>query len=155
MSGAMIFDEQQKFDARFGAALYAVMGAVAVIVLARGGESAGPALWSLAPGFLIIFVLFQLMTMSTRVDDDGVAIETLFFLKRRIGFSEIASAEATTYRPLRDFGGWGYRLGPGGKAFNMRGDRGVRLVLKNGDRVLIGSQQADELAALTAPRLTK
>lgn len=58
----------------------------------------------------------------------------------------IASAEVRQYRPLRDYGGWGIRLGPAGTAWNAHGDQGVQLVLTSGKRVLIGSQQADELA---------
>jgi hypothetical protein len=35
-------------------------------------------------------------------------------------------------------------------AYNVRGDRGVQLVLRDGRRVLIGSQRADELAKAIA-----
>lgn len=43
--------------------------------------------------------------------------------------------------------GWGENV-----ALNARGDRGVRLMLTDGRRVLVGSQRAEELAAaLAAP----
>ena len=33
-------------------------------------------------------------------------------------------------------------------AYNVSGDRGVELTLKDGRRVMLGSQRADELAAV-------
>jgi TATA-box binding protein (TBP) (component of TFIID and TFIIIB) len=33
-----------------------------------------------------------------------------------------------------------------GKAYNVSGNKGVQLVFKNGKKLLIGSQKADELA---------
>jgi hypothetical protein len=40
------------------------------------------------------------------------------------------------------------RYGPEGKAFNVSGDRGVLLELKNGEKILIGSHQPEQLASL-------
>jgi hypothetical protein len=64
-----------------------------------------------------------------------------------IPFSDIETAEARTYRPLLEYGGWGIRYGLKGKAYNASGKRGVQLRLKNGKRILLGSQDADALAA--------
>jgi hypothetical protein len=69
---------------------------------------------------------------------------------RRIGLDEIKRAEARTYHPVREYGGWGIRGGwkKGiGKAYNVYGNRGLQLELTNGEKVLFGSQKADELAA--------
>jgi hypothetical protein len=51
-----------------------------------------------------------------------------------------------TYRPIRDYGGWGIRYGRGGKAYNVSGNRGVMLELSDGQKLLIGSQRPEELA---------
>jgi hypothetical protein len=48
---------------------------------------------------------------------------------------------------LLEYGGWGVRCGRGGSVFNVSGNRGVQLEFTDGRRLLIGSQQADELAA--------
>jgi hypothetical protein len=51
------------------------------------------------------------------------------------------------YRPIADHGGWGIRSGRDGeRALTARGNRGVRLVLADGTRLLIGSQRPEELA---------
>ena len=53
--------------------------------------------------------------------------------------------EVRTYRPIREYGGYGIRYSSKGKAYNVSGDRGVQIELLNGERLLIGSQRADEL----------
>jgi hypothetical protein len=65
----------------------------------------------------------------------------------RIPLARIKTAEARTYRPLLEYGGWGIRYGLGGKAYNVGGNRGVQLKLENGKRILFGSHEADALAA--------
>jgi hypothetical protein len=69
-------------------------------------------------------------------------------------WEDILSAEAITYLPLRDYGGWGIRFGPKGKAYNVCGNRGVQLTFTNGSRLMIGSQRAEELAAAITGRVT-
>jgi len=61
-------------------------------------------------------------------------------------FNEIATADAVTYHPIREFGGWGIRFGwRGGMAYNVQGDRGVRIIENNGKKFLLGSRHAEEL----------
>ena len=51
------------------------------------------------------------------------------------------------YRPIREYGGWGIRGFGKRRALNMRGDRGVLLIRKDGSTMLIGSQKPRELLA--------
>ena len=80
------------------------------------------------------------------VCNDGIYIRFSPFHRtfRRIAFTEIKQCEVQTYRPIRDYGGWGIRVRCKGKAYNVSGDRGVQIELINGDQLLIGSQQAEE-----------
>ncbi|MFX1355554.1 MAG: hypothetical protein ACFFGP_16490, partial [Promethearchaeota archaeon] len=70
--------------------------------------------------------------------------------RKTIPMEKILRAEAVTYRPLRDYGGWGIRCGAKGTAYTMSGHRGVRLEVAEGTDILIGSQQPDQLAATIA-----
>ena len=63
---------------------------------------------------------------------------------RRIAFTEIKQCKVRTYHPIREYGGWGIRVRYQGKAYNVSGDRGVQVELLNGNRLLIGSQRAEE-----------
>ena len=140
----MVFSEQQGFSRIIINGLF-VLVVLLFLALAWQSQTQG-----LLVGAALVAVLWALMLaakMTTQVDDDGITIRTLFFINRRISYDEIVTAQSVVYKPLRDFGGWGYRIGPGGKAYNMSGNLGVRLVLMRERRVLIGSQKPDDLAA--------
>jgi hypothetical protein len=84
------------------------------------------------------------------VYDDHIHIQHISLIRRDIAMSDIQSAEAIKYNPIRDYGGWGYRrlLGKNSVAYNVSGNEGVRLTLRGaGHDILIGSQHAAELAS--------
>lgn len=107
----------------------------------------GPVFILLGAGILWLMWAAHLVT---EVRDDGVYIRFLPFHRdfQSFRWEEIAALEACTYRPILDYGGWGIRFGSGGKAYNVSGNRGVRLDLAAGrpKHVLIGSQRPEELA---------
>jgi hypothetical protein len=80
------------------------------------------------------------------VDDQGVTLRYAPLSGRRIRFDEIERCEAVDYQPLRQYGGWGVRGLGSNRAYNVSGSQGVRLHLRSGDLVLIGSQRAHDLA---------
>ena len=108
------------------------------------------------PGVLALIVLITLLLallmyfarLKVRVTDHELRIVFVPFLSRRIPLNEIENSEAITYA-WADSGGWGvhYSFTGYGWAYNVSGHRGVAIRLKNGKRLLIGSQRADELAS--------
>jgi hypothetical protein len=112
--------------------------------------------WALALivalGAVAIPLVTAFMRLVVEVEAPVLRIRLWPFPARTIPLSEIAEAKAETYRPLREFGGWGLRFARGGKrAYSMRGNRGVRLRLRDGRVVMVGSQRAEELEAALAP----
>ena len=95
-------------------------------------------------------VFFLLLRLEVEVTPSAVLIRYAPLFTREIGRNEIAGVEALTYGPLREFGGWGIRGWGGRVAYNVRGNQGVELTLRDGRRVLIGTQRAAELAAAIA-----
>lgn len=95
----------------------------------------------------LIGFLFFFGELCVEVRDDGLYAR-MFPLTRqhRFPWSDIRNCEARVYRPLVEYGGWGVRYGRGGKAYNVSGNRGVQLEFRNGKRLLIGSQKAEQLA---------
>ena len=91
--------------------------------------------------------LFFFGRLVTEVRDDGIYICFFPFhwTFRKIAFTEVKQYEVRTYRPIREYGGWGIRYGCKGKAYNVSGDRGVQIELLNGKRLLLGSQRPEEL----------
>jgi hypothetical protein len=88
------------------------------------------------------------MRLVTEVRADALRVQFRWLWRPRIiPFAEIQSYHAVTYNPLREYGGWGIRYGGAGDmAYNVSGDRGVRLEFTNGGRLLVGSQRPEELA---------
>lgn len=149
------FEEKQHFAAWVGALLVAVALAPAIGALATGEGEAGftPALLAVATGIAVATLFLSVMALTTVVTDAGIRVKGFVFIDRLIGFDAIDSAVVRRYRPLVEYGGWGFRLGPSGKAYNTRGDEGVQLLLRDGGRVLIGSARAQELAHAITARL--
>ena len=94
-------------------------------------------------------LLLILMKLKIRIDHEYIHIRLAPIPGRKIKLSEITRAEARTYRPIMEYGGWGIRWSPGnGKAYNAYGNRGVQLELESGEKILLGSQQPEKLAAV-------
>jgi len=71
--------------------------------------------------------------------------------------ADVRSCEGRDYEPIGEFGGWGIRMGGSrSRAYNVSGHRGVQLEFIDGRRLLLGSQRADELAAvINAARVSR
>ena len=96
-------------------------------------------------GIGLVWLLYAIR-LQTEVREDGVYIHFYPLARQTIPFGEIAGCEVRTYRPIREYGGWGVRYGRSGKVYNIEGNRGVQLKLSNGKGLLIGSQHPEELA---------
>lgn len=90
--------------------------------------------------------LMYTLRLVTEVRDNGVYIDCCPLARQTILFRDVTSCDVRTYKPVLEYGGWGVRYGPSGKAYNASGNRGVQLRLSNGQELLIGSQHPEELA---------
>jgi hypothetical protein len=100
---------------------------------------------------LLTFLWIKLLRLETHIDSKGINVrfKGLVFAKRTIEWSEIEDAEITGYDPLWDYGGWGVRYRPkNGWCYNVAGNVGLKLKLKNGKSFLIGTQKPDEIKKL-------
>lgn len=150
---AVAFREVQRFWSNrvlvAVAALAATVGAGLAVAPPAwlGGET--PSTWAYASFTVPLLVLF--VSLKTEVARRGAVVVGFHPLRRgrrTIRAADITAAEAVRYDPVREFGGYGWRIGRhGSRAYNVAGNRGVRLQLADGRSVLIGSQRPDELAA--------
>lgn len=148
------FEETQTFPAWS----YVVFAASALLPLAISlilpdeGRRVGV---GVALGIAPLMALVANLLLMRTVVDEGALTVTFGYLfplyRRRIPLTEILRAEAVTYSPLGEYGGWGIRGMGENTALNARGNRGVRLTLADGRRVLIGSQRPEALAAALGP----
>lgn len=94
---------------------------------------------------IAMIYLFLKLKLVTEVRDDGLYIRFFPLSRQIIRYETIEASYVRTYRPLKEFGGWGIRYGRGGKAYNVSGNQGVQLELSGGKRLLIGSRQPQKL----------
>ena len=100
--------------------------------------------------FIAIGIVLPLLLLNLRltvVVTDRIAIRFFPFMPRArvILPDEIRQHQATKYDPILDYGGWGIKGTRMDRSYNMMGDEGVKLFLKNGRTVLIGSQRPADL----------
>ena len=108
--------------------------------------------WVLTMIFGFGFPAFAaIVRVITDVRPGQLSVRLYPFPTKLIPVSTISEASVRHYSPLGEFGGWGMRVNKrSGRAYNAYGNQGVQLVLSDGARVLIGSQQSEQL--LTALR---
>ena len=100
--------------------------------------------WLLTGIGLPLFFLYGKLVVTV----SGESVEIYFrpLTRRVIPIDNIARFKARIYSPIGEYGGWGLRGLGKNRAYNISGNRGVELVLKDGRIIMIGSQRAEELA---------
>ncbi|UCE78629.1 MAG: hypothetical protein JSV13_08970 [Nitrospiraceae bacterium] len=146
MSGALFYEQQRFISKKLGLVVF--LTALALLLLSirneyiSGADMIGPII------LVLIAYLFYKLELTVIIRNTELMIYFPPLVKRKLPFSEINSCEARTYRPIREYGGWGIRYSWRGKgrAYTVKGNKGVQLSLQNGEFVLIGSQKAELLA---------
>ena len=144
----MLFHEEQRFSPAIVwivLVIVAIAGAVAFLTASSDQMGAAPLALLLPIG--IAAALFLGFKLVTTVRQKQVEFGFPLGLRRTLSREQIARVEIVEYRPLRDFGGWGLRFGREGMMYNARGNRAVKLSLKNGKVLFIGSQRPEQLAS--------
>jgi hypothetical protein len=154
MEAKILFEEQQGFtkkNSRFFFQLLIVVLFIYCIAffLIHRAENTDVFL-GMVPLLFIIGVLVYLFLKArliTQVREDGIYVRFTPFHRafKKFGWDNIDHLYLREYNPIREYGGWGIRMGPSGRAYNVSGNTGIQLVLKNGGRVLIGTRMSDDL----------
>jgi hypothetical protein len=90
-----------------------------------------------------------LLRLVVEIRPDELRVRVYPFNGTRLALADITEAEVREYQGQREYGGWGVRTSNrSGKAYTAYGKEGVQLWLKGDQRMLIGSQKADDLAVV-------
>jgi hypothetical protein len=144
------FHEEQRFrESWLWLAIAIPLAFVIWILLATPGVPASTVVLVVAIGFAV-GALFALARLETTVGDDSIVVRFHgLWPTRRIRLGDIAE-----YAPMRysmwDSGGWGVHFGLAGMTYNVSGNDGVHFRLKDGRRVLVGTQRPAEFASAIA-----
>jgi hypothetical protein len=100
-------------------------------------------------GLLIIVPagIFFSFRLDTQIKHDGVYVRFLPFYStfKVYEWRGISKCYVRQYNPIEEYGGWGFRIGSSGKAFNVSGDKGLQLEFRDQTRMLIGTNKPIEL----------
>ncbi|WP_297084028.1 hypothetical protein [uncultured Demequina sp.] len=106
---------------------------------------------------ITIVVLFALLLipLTITVDAEWVHVNLGGVLKRDVLLSDVKEIEKRTYRPIREFGGWGWRYGFKRRAvaYTMLGTSAVVLTMRDGTEVYLGVDDEQALVDAVRPRL--
>lgn len=101
--------------------------------------------------FSLILVNYLLSgtSLKTEINEKEIKIKFIpFIIKDKIiKWEDLSLCYVRQYNPIGEYGGWGYRFGimGKGKAYNINGNIGLQLQFKDGKKLLIGTQKAEEL----------
>lgn len=90
----------------------------------------------------IMFI--YMLRLETTIDAKGIHYRFFPFGKKSLSWQDISECYVREYSPLKEYGGWGIRWGLNGKAFNVKGNKGIQVILKSGKKILFGTQKESE-----------
>jgi len=95
-----------------------------------------------------VYIRLVTVRLSTEIGENEIRVRMKgFHRKRSIPLDAVRGVKVVTFDPVKDFGGYGIRATKSGVAMVARGNHGVRMEMKDGTMVVIGSQRAEALAA--------
>lgn len=99
----------------------------------------------LLTGGIIVFIARVKLTTVINKNGISIAFFPLLLKEKTIKWTDIESFQVVKYKPIVDYGGWGFRLGMGGTAYNVAGNMGLKLKFKTGKHLLIGTQESAKM----------
>ena len=112
---------------------------------------------SIFPGVILVLVTILIfsITLETRIDEKGVSYKfyPFHFKAKNIPWIRLEECSVRKYSPILEYGGWGYRgvlksqlfgFGKNGRAYNVRGNIGIQMILKDGSKILLGTQKMQQ-----------
>jgi hypothetical protein len=149
-----VFQERQYFDQwwlwliliiSLGAFLYAP-SALIIEQSDVSVKSLSASFWISLAVLIAVHIFFALCHLNTEIYENGIAYQfyPFHFNPKRMHWKDLSEVYVRKYRPISEYGGWGYRMGFGGRALNVKGNKGVQLKFKNGKKLLIGTQRPEE-----------
>lgn len=110
------------------------------------GAAPGAVAWAVPVGLLVLALSGARVTVGV----PGLALRLPFVgvPMLRVPLERVARAEAREVRPVRDLGGWGYRVLPGRRGVALTAGTGVWVELKGGSQCVVVVRDAHTAAGL-------
>lgn len=144
------YEERQYFrsNAMIWPAIIGMFIAFLTVVLnssSTGSEWIGVLIFSVV--FVVVAPLLLFASLHLRIEKEGLLIRYFpFHLKPfLINWTEVDRIELRKYSPLREYGGWGLKGTKLNRAYNVAGDMGLQIYLKDGKKILVGTSNPKKL----------
>ena len=151
-----IFKETQRFTQTWLMVLLVISAIVPLIFISKEyfkdkSMTLQEYLTTLAIVFVSLGFIF-FFKLTTRIDEFGVHYQffPFHFSFKKIAWENIEKAYVRNYDAITEYGGWGLKgrlfwKKSKGTAVNVSGNTGLQLELKNGKKILIGTQQKENI----------
>lgn len=96
---------------------------------------------------LLFSIFFFCMNLQTKITAESISVKFFPFHRnfKTYKFEEIKHCHVRKYSPISEYGGWGLRGLSDNIAFNVSGNYGLQIELKNGKKILIGTRKSEPL----------
>jgi hypothetical protein len=153
VKGKIIFEETQSFVGTW--LWYLILGVSVLVIVGIGIAMIAPISGSneewiaMIISIMVLTAVIALLTaakLKVSIDSRSIYYRFAPFVNRekKLAKDDIKEIYVRKYRPIWEYGGWGYRFRfRSGRALNVAGNMGLQLILKNGKKVLIGTQKPE------------
>lgn len=148
----MLFTEKQYFKQTWLWAIILITIPISILPIINSSEINFVSLLICLVPTILIIVLFLVMNLKTSINEKSIAVQFFPFIRKPKAFfwDDIQKIELKKYQPLVEYGGWGIRGLGDDKAYNIKGNIGLKLFLKNGKKVMIGTQNPKDINKVIA-----
>lgn len=152
-----VFKEEQRFTQTWLIVLLIISTLVPVILIVKEFTKTNRtmSLNEFIGTISVIIVATSLIfffKLKTKIDEKGIHYQffPIHFSLKTISWSEIKNVHIRKYDAISEYGGWGYKKGvlwkkDSGTSINVAGDTGIQIELKNGKKILIGTQKKNDI----------
>lgn len=105
-----------------------------------------PAIIGTASLTTFVITLFLILKLTTEITEKGLKMRFFPFVTKQVDWRDVETANVVNYGFV---GGWGIRFFTKyGTVYNVRGNKGLAIILKNGKKFVVGTQKETELKAV-------
>lgn len=143
------YKESQSFITKWLIVLFAVLFALELYQLYIDYQSVNSIQISISFWILMVVALCLIfIRLQVNINKNGIRISFIPFVINKIWKWEDMEQVYITDYSLTDYGGWGFRISSKGRAYTTRGKYGIQIILKDGRKILIGTQEPEKVSAI-------
>jgi hypothetical protein len=153
LNSELLFEEVQSRTSRQTIVIFRTVSIIVLIalvinlVLQNGVNTAFTYFLITLLTVLVALNLILPSNLTTQIRNDGIYVRFPPFQPAFTKFfwADIAQVYVRNYDAMMEYFGWGYRISPNGIGYIVRGNTGIQIILKSGNKILITTQKPDEV----------